>query len=172
MFLLEKQKKLAIVGQVRDVKVDVACDKGFEGGFAVHEAPGKAEEQQRPGPSQNEEGVDEGIGFDEGSIEVDAERLRLRGFEIRLNLNLGQRFTSIQASFRSDRGCKRRSGTGGSFTGHRNFQPLILKPVTPKKSIALDETTQVYKGSAWKQNQAQVGSSLGKRGLCSVISVC
>ncbi len=70
---------------MRDIEFDVAGDESLEGGFAVHEAAREAEEQAGPGSGQDEERVDEGIGFDEGSVQVDAERFDPGGFEIRLN---------------------------------------------------------------------------------------
>jgi len=50
-------------------------DEGFEGGFATEKRAGQLKEEARVATHQDEERVDEGVGFDEGAIQIDAKGL-------------------------------------------------------------------------------------------------
>jgi hypothetical protein len=57
----------------------------LEGGFALEQPAGKLEEGRGAKTSEDECRVDEGIGFDESTVEIDAERRK------RCNLSWGGR---------------------------------------------------------------------------------
>jgi len=49
------------------------CDECLESGFAAQHARKEGRHKQGPRAGQDEQRVDEGVGFDQGSIEIDAE---------------------------------------------------------------------------------------------------
>ena len=71
--LLKILKEFAVVGEVGDVEVDGVGKMAFEGGFALEEPAGKLQQSGWVMAGDGEGGVVEGVGFDEGSIQVDAE---------------------------------------------------------------------------------------------------
>jgi hypothetical protein len=71
----------------------------------MQEATRKANKKEWPIAGQDQERVDERVGFYERSIQIDAKGFQLSGFGIRLGKNVGQLCTSIVAP----------SGTGMSF---------------------------------------------------------
>lgn len=73
--LLKKVEELAVVGQVGDVEFDVRGDECFESCFAAQQSAEQWKEEQGPGTSEDQERVNQGVGFDQGSIQIDAERL-------------------------------------------------------------------------------------------------
>ena len=54
----------------------------LEGGFALEQPARELEQAGRMVAGESEGGVDEGVGFDEGAVEVDAERWERNGSEL------------------------------------------------------------------------------------------
>ncbi len=73
VLLLKILKEFAVVGEVGDVELNGIGEMALEGGFALEEPAGEAEERGGVMAGDGEGGVVEGVGFDEGSVEVDAE---------------------------------------------------------------------------------------------------
>ena len=68
VLLLQILKEFAVIGEMGDVEGDGAGDVAFEGGFALQEPAGKLEEIGGVMASEGQCGINEGIGFDEGSV--------------------------------------------------------------------------------------------------------
>jgi hypothetical protein len=66
-------KEFAVIGEVGDVELDGVGEMAFEGGLALEEPAGEAQERCRVVAGYGEGGVVEGIRFDEGAVQVDAE---------------------------------------------------------------------------------------------------
>ncbi len=64
-----------------DVELDGVGEVAFEGRFALKEPAGDIDERARVVAGDGEGGIVKGVGFDEGSIQVDAERRQGVGFE-------------------------------------------------------------------------------------------
>jgi hypothetical protein len=97
VFLLQEVKELAVVGQVGSVERNVRCNEGFESGFAAQQSSGKPEEGLGVISSQCQKRVNQRVGFDQGAIEIDAERLGADGGRIWLGEDLGQRVPRVVA---------------------------------------------------------------------------
>lgn len=80
--LLKKLKELAVIGQVGDVEFDVRGDECLESCFAAQQSAEQWKEEQRAGTSENQERVNQGVGFDQGSIQIDAKRLEAGRFGV------------------------------------------------------------------------------------------
>jgi hypothetical protein len=72
--LLEVGEQGLVVGEVRDVELDAVADFAFQRGFAAGDPAGNAWQVGGVGADHEQERVDERVVFDEGAIEVDAER--------------------------------------------------------------------------------------------------
>jgi hypothetical protein len=72
----EPLEQRAVVGEVLDVEGDGLAEMAFELGFALANPAGDVEERGGAVAGEGEDGVDEGVGFDEGAIEIDAEGTR------------------------------------------------------------------------------------------------
>ena len=70
----EEFEQRLVVGEVLDVEGDGRGDVLFEGGLALGEPAGDLEQGARVLADEGEHRIDEGVGLDEGSVEVDAER--------------------------------------------------------------------------------------------------
>ncbi len=70
---LEVAEQRLVVGEVGDVERDGGGDVALEGGLAPGEPAGDGEERAGVLAGEREDGIDEGVGFDEGAVEVDAE---------------------------------------------------------------------------------------------------
>ncbi len=63
-----------VVGQVVDVERDALGDALLEKGFALRDPAGDGKERTWMLASEHQDAVDQGVGLDEGAVEVDAER--------------------------------------------------------------------------------------------------
>ena len=68
----EKLEQGLVIGKVGHVKGDGGGDVLFERGFALGEPGRKLEQGARILPGEGENRVDEGVGLDKGSVEIDA----------------------------------------------------------------------------------------------------
>ena len=73
-FLLEVLEELAVVGEVGDIELDGGGEVAFEGSFSLNEPAWEPQERCGFVTGERQGRVDEGVGLDEGSVEVDAER--------------------------------------------------------------------------------------------------
>ncbi len=73
VLILKVGEEGLVVGEVGDVEGDGGGGVAFEGGFALKKPGGDGEDGCGVLADEDEDGVDEGVGFDEGSVEVDAE---------------------------------------------------------------------------------------------------
>ena len=96
MFLLKKLQQLAVIWQVRDVEGNIFGDKSLECGLAAKNLSGEAQQQEGMSARQNQEGVDQSIRFDQGSIQIDAKRLELCCSGFRLRQDLRQPLPRVQ----------------------------------------------------------------------------
>jgi hypothetical protein len=85
-----------VVGQVRDIERDVAGDEGLESGLAAQKLERKRKQECGVRARKDEKGVNERIGFNESSVEVDAERPENFKGRFRRREDLRQLFTSTR----------------------------------------------------------------------------
>ena len=71
--LLKVLEEFAVVGEVGDVELDGVGEMAFEGGFALDEPAGNVQQRGGVMAGDGEGGVVQGVGLDEGSVQVDAE---------------------------------------------------------------------------------------------------
>ena len=71
LLLLKEMQQLAVVRQMRDVEGHGTGDVCLECGTAMEQAARQGKKAGRMRAHQDQQGVDEGVGFDEGSVEVD-----------------------------------------------------------------------------------------------------
>jgi hypothetical protein len=74
VLFFEEVEEGFVVREVGDVDGDGGCDVALEGGFSLKEPCGDGEDGAGVLAGQDEDGIDECVGFDEGSVEIDAER--------------------------------------------------------------------------------------------------
>ena len=92
--LVKKLQQDAVVGQMRDVERDMRGDESLEGGLAVQQASGQSEQRSRMGARQHKQRVDESVGLDQSSVEIDTKGPERCCGSFRQRDNLGQTFTS------------------------------------------------------------------------------
>ena len=93
--LVEKLQQLAVVGQMRHVEGDLRGDERLERRLAAKEASRQARDRRRRmGARQHQQRVDESIGLDESSVEIDAQGPEHCCGSFRRRDDLGQPFTS------------------------------------------------------------------------------
>lgn len=73
LFLLKEMKQFSVVREMRHVESDVFGNKGFEGGLSAKERAGQARKEEGMSSGQDEQRVDQSVGFDQSPIQVDAE---------------------------------------------------------------------------------------------------
>ena len=141
MLLLEEGEQGPVIGQVRYVQRNGLGDIRLERGFAVEQAAGQAEKAAGMGAEQDQEGVDESVGFDEGAVEIDAEgRKRFEG-GVQLNIfggragagsGLKQPHTSseIAGGGREGFGGAERDRTAGLLVANEALSQLSYSPTT------------------------------------------
>ena len=78
MLLPEVFEKLLIVGQMCNVKRGDLRDLALEGGLAGGDPAGEFEDGAGTLTGENDDGIDQRIGLDQGAVEVDAEGFRRR----------------------------------------------------------------------------------------------
>ena len=64
----------AVVRQMAYVEGDASADFGFEGGFAAEDPERKLQRRQGAAAHQKQQRVHQGVTFDQGAIQIDAER--------------------------------------------------------------------------------------------------
>ena len=74
VLLAKESQQLQVVWKVSHVERDGLGDEGLEGGFAMKQATGQREQACGAGPKHQQERIEQRVGFDEGSVQVDAER--------------------------------------------------------------------------------------------------
>jgi hypothetical protein len=82
---------------MRDIEGDVAGNECFERCLAAQKLTGQCEQKRRMLSREHQQGVDEGIGFDESSVEIDTERPECCYRRFRRRDDLGQPLTSTQS---------------------------------------------------------------------------
>jgi hypothetical protein len=80
----------AVVRKVADVEGDAGADLSFDCGFATEEPEGKLQRVEGAAAHQEEQGVHEGVAFDQGAVQIDAERTPGHGGRQLLNGGLSQ----------------------------------------------------------------------------------
>jgi len=73
VLLLKILKEFAVVGEMSDVELDGGGEVAFEGGLSLEEPRGEFHKGCRVVAGDGERGVVQGVGLDEGAVEVDAE---------------------------------------------------------------------------------------------------
>jgi hypothetical protein len=94
-FVLKEVEKAAVVREMNDVEFNMCSDKSFEAGFSVKQGSGKMKEEARMGSSEDQERVNEGVGFDERAIQIHAEWLGADRCCVRLGQDLRQRLPRV-----------------------------------------------------------------------------
>jgi hypothetical protein len=83
VLLLKILEKFAIVREMGDVKGDGSGQVALQGCFTLEEPAGEFEQFRRVVAGQCERRIDEGIGFDQGSVQIDTEGVEADGRVIR-----------------------------------------------------------------------------------------
>jgi hypothetical protein len=77
---------------MRHIERDLGGDVGLESRFAAQDSGGQRQQTCRVRPRQNQKRVDESIGFDEGTVEIDAQRPQNLEGCFRRRQDLGQHY--------------------------------------------------------------------------------
>jgi len=90
IFQLKIVKQFSVVREMRYIESDIFGNKRFEGCLAANDHAGQAQQEQGMGARQDEQRVDQSVGFNQSSIQVDAEGHQVCRTGFRLRLDLGQ----------------------------------------------------------------------------------
>ena len=97
LLLMKKLHELAVVRQMRDIKRDMRGDECLERGLAAQKAPRQGEQKRRVRAHKHQKGVDERIGLDERSVEIDTEGPQRGNGGFRTGDDLRQPLTSASS---------------------------------------------------------------------------
>jgi len=83
VLLLKILEKFAVIREMSDVEGDGGGQVALQGSFTLKEPAGEFEQGGGVVTGEGESGIDEGIGFDQGSVQIDTEGVEADGRVLR-----------------------------------------------------------------------------------------